>query len=250
MKRRRMLALAAGCSLGTTAGCLNLPSSTVEGSELKPDSWDDHCPESGPLSVDWPEELDRSRVRSFVHDYEYQYMRDVWHEFDPFLDDRYDTTIDITGVSEVGDGYKVDVSTRASTIYGSLTVIATEADDIEAESVIPVEDIPSEDIDWYGDSVSEALLSESDPAGEISGPANEAIAEQFADVSTEIEKPEEITDHSIFVDVDGTLVELNFDSSSSGMVGDMWRDVEYYVDDTGLVFEWDGGETVIQCRDG
>lgn len=247
MNRRQVLALAAGGSLTATAGCLDIAPTTTEDHELKPDSWDDHCPGAGPLDVDWPEELDRSTVRSFVHDYEFRYMRDVFHEFDPFLEDRYDTDIDVTDVSRVGDGYEASVSTRASTIHGTLTVIATEADDIEAEQVIPVEEIPADRM-WIGDSVSEALASESQPAGETS-PARE-VAEQFAELSTEFDDPEAIIDHPIYVDVDGTVYELNFEyDSSGGLIGDMWRDVEYYVDGTGLVMEWEGEETVIQCRE-
>lgn len=250
MKRRRVLALAVGCSLGVTAGCLNVPSFSPEESELKPNSWNDHCPGSGPLDVEWPEKLERSTVRSFLEDYEHRYMRDVWHEFDPFLKDRYDTNIDVTGIHQVGDGYEASVSTRASPIYGTLRITASKADATETGEAIAVEDIPAEDIYWFGDSVSEALKSESQPVGEVSGPYNEEIAAQFAELSTEMEELEAITDHSILVDVDGRLIELNFEYKSSGLVGDMWRDVVYYIDDTGLVIEWDGGESVMQCRDG
>lgn len=202
------------------AGCLGRLG--LAGPELP-----DECPVSQDLDVEWPDELDRDAVASFVTSYENAYYREVVVEYEPETPlDRYELGVAVLGdVASAGDGYRLEVSGNGGIYRPNLAVTATAE-----EAPDGVDPAPADQLDGALAAAVEAAAA--DPEEEV-----ERLVTDRDAVADHAETLEDLTDAELsgsgdsvdlYVDADGTTVELSV--SADGMHGDYtWR-ARYYVD--------------------
>lgn len=247
MRRRRLLTLCGGTLSVTLAGCVGPLEATDAG--LRPDSWDDHCPGSTHLDIDFPDDLTRSAVNTFVTTYTEQYLQEVHYELTMFHG--HDASISpADGPSAVGDGYEGELGGRFSTIEPAISIEATQSDDA-GDDLIELTVIDQAEVVELFETAAETGEAEAstldDDWLDIDVPALLASFDENVDA---FEAPTEFGQSgTMSVEVDGTVVEVTI-TLIQGLIGDLWFEGNYYVDDVGLVLELLSGDiSVIECRE-
>ncbi|UIO99243.1 hypothetical protein Hbl1158_11975 [Halobaculum sp. CBA1158] len=269
MDRRTVLA-AIGAGAASLAGCTADPGSAgtndetsagrssegdpSERSRSEDGSASADCPTSQDLGVDWPEDLDRSTVESFVEAYERVYYRERVVEYEPESPlDSYDLAGSVNeSPTRVGDGWEVTYSGSGGVYRPTLFLEAatTDPDDGETEfSVDEVDDEALADLLERAAETGDAELHVDSPGEEV-----ERYVDLLVSLSTEFESLSGRGDsEAVRVDVDGTTVELTAQASS--LHGDYWWEARYYVTDR-VVRRTDDDETdprdgtLLECRSG
>lgn len=202
---------------------------TDDGADENTDLPED-CPTTQGLDVEWPEELDDAAVESFVEAYEHAYYRDVVVEYEPESQaDSYDLSGGVnSGPSEVGDGWRVSYSGSGGVYRPTLSLQAATADPLDGADVVPVGEIDDAALTETLEAAAET--GEADHHVEPPGEEVDRYIDLLASLSDDFEALSEPGDSdSLFVDVDGTTVELT--AQADNFHGDYWWDASYYVTD-------------------
>lgn len=258
--RRAVLAAAGTVGAVAVAGCTGdvgtgtaSPTDDRQGSPTADDqSLPDDCPTSQNLGVTWPDTLDTETAVTFVESYEAAYHKQKVVEYTPeSMVDSYELGGTVTGeVTAVNGGYELTYSGGGGIYRPTLRLLANrepapDGADTVALSALEDEtlrevvtdaadngdathhvDNPGEPVDTYIERL-DALSSDFEP---LSGPSDE---------------------DSLYVDVDGTTVELT--AQATNFHGDYWWDARYYIDENVVrrtseegVDPQDG--TLLECR--
>lgn len=247
MKRRRMLALAAGGSLGVIAGCLDsLP--FIGESELKPDSWDDHCPSTSNLDVDWPDELNRTSVRAFIDDHIHQILGQSHFDHSELWG--YTGSITDHASSSAGEGYEGEMEGWLASLMPSIEIVATKLEDSGDTALVDVSTIDSEEIRELIETAAEtgtANLTSSDL--DQRGP--DEVMGIFESASNQFQMPTKFDEsETLNVTVGDTVVKTEVWLRNPGLLDGPYE-AEYYIDEQGLVIDStipDSELTIIECR--
>lgn len=253
MQRRAVLA-GLGCATVPLAGCLGGTDDggTPTDSPADAPALPEDCPKTQDLDVEWPEDLDRETVEPFVEEYEHRYYRDVvvGFERESRLDaDRLRAPV-TEGPAPRGDGYELKVSGRGALFTPNLRLVAEASEAPDGAEVVPLGEI--DDV-----ILREALIEaaeDGDAEFHVRSPQAEVerYLELLESVSEEFDPPSEPGDSgSLYVDVDGTTVELT--AKATFFHGDYGWTAWYYVDahvvrrtTDGTIDAQDG--TVLECR--
>lgn len=220
MQRRTVLQAALAGGGTALAGCLGRLGA---GGSLP-----DECPVSRNLDVEWPDDVDRSTVESFVAGYEAVYYREVVLEYEPETPlDEYALGVSVRdGPTAAGDGFRLTVVGGGGIYEPNLMVVGEAADAPDG-----VEPHPADRLDGALFRVVE----------EAAGPREES--------DRYVTDRERVADHvgtvndlldggglsgrgdavELYVVADGTTVRLSV--AADGFHGDYgWR-ARYYVDE-------------------
>lgn len=240
-------ALLASLGASTLAGCV----ADVSGEDDPGEKLPDECPKTQGIDVEWPEDLDADAAASFVETYEHRYYRDVVVEYEPSTRlDSYEVGVTVVdGPTEVDEGYEVELSGGGGIYTPTLWVETSVTDPPDGADLLPADGIDDEEL-------TEVLVD----AAEDGGAEFEVVftdeIDRYVDVVASLsedddpltERGDEVT---LYVDVDGTAVELSVRATS--LHGDLWWDARYYVDEyvvrrtpIGVV---DPEEELLECRD-
>lgn len=256
MRRRTVLTVIVGGTL-STAGCTGVPDAAAGGSaatettETTETSVPENCPTTQGLDVEWPQELDAATVESFVGAYEDAYYREVVVDYEP------ESSLDSYGLSggtdeaiRVGDGWQVSYTGGGGVYTPTLGLRATTADPPDGADVVPSSEIE--------DDLLTGLLEDAVETGEarrhIDTPGEEV--DRYVDLLSSLSEDfEPLTgpgdSDSLYVDVDGTVVELT--ARADSFHGDYGWTVWYYVDER-VVRRTTDGDTdprdgkLLECR--
>ena len=223
MRRRTLLAVV-GTGTVSAAGCVAVPE-TFRGERLP-----DGCPVSQDTGVEWPRDLDESRVSGFVERYEEAYYRqqviETLFEPDSRLFGFSGWISRVEDVTEAQDGgWGVHFSGVVNVQRGDLVFEATATDPPDDVEVIPVGNVDDEPL-------REQLLAAAETGQEARriGPSgSEAYLEGFERLSGEFEISEVGDSDTLYFAVDGKTVELAVHASPPNR--DHFWDAWYYVDE-------------------
>lgn len=188
------------------------------------------CPESQDLDVEWPDSLDAASVESFLDEYEDAYYREYVAEYEPeSMVDSYGLSARVNeGPSEAGDGYVATLSGGGGVYRPTLHLLASTATAPDGADVVAASAIEDETLSktlTTAAETGEATHHVDDPGQKVDQYI-ELLAGLSADFEALTGKNEE---DSLYVDVDGTTVELTAQTTS--FHGDYWWEAYYYVDD-------------------
>lgn len=258
--RRRTLLAAVGAGTLSFAGCLSEAApeaaddgpadgsdSPADGSDLPAD-----CPTSQGLDVDWPSDLDAETVESFVEDYEHVYYRDVVVEYEPSSPlDSYELGGHVTeGPRQAGDGWVLTYDGSGGVYRPTLHFAATVGSPPEGTEPVGIEEI---ELSALSQTLEEAAET-GDAEFHLDQPGEdvERYLSSLDSLSAEFDGLSGRGDSdSLYVDVDGTAVELTV--SASSFHGDYWWEARYYVDER-VVRRTDDPDadpqngTLLECR--
>ena len=255
--RRDVLAAVGTVGAVAAAGCTGeagtATTSPTDDTTTDERSLPDECPTTQDLDVEWPATLTAETAVSFVESYEAAYYKQKVVEYTPESSvDSYELGGRITGEpTAVDDGFEMTYSggggvyrptlrlfaNRESAPEGADTVALTAIEDETLRDVLTDAaetgdathhvDSPGERVDSYIDRL-DTLSSDFEP---LSGPSDE---------------------DSLYVDVDGTTVELG--AQATNFHGDYWWEARYYVDEHVVRRASDEGVeaqdgTLLECRE-
>lgn len=248
MNRRRVLALAAGGTLGVSAGCLDIAPTTVEDHELKPDSWDDHCPSASNLDLDWPDELDSASVRTFMDEHIHQIIGQSHHDHSQLWG--YTGSITHHASSAAGDGYEGEMEGWLASLMPSIEIVATKLDDSGDTALVDVSAIDSEEIRGLIETAAETNTANLTSRDLDQYEPDEVMA-IFESASNEFQMPTEFDEsEALNVTVGDTVVKIEVWLRNPGLLDGSYE-ADYYIDDRGLVIDsttLDSELTIIECR--
>ncbi|WP_435344900.1 hypothetical protein [Haloarchaeobius sp. HRN-SO-5] len=225
MNRRTLLTTVAGGTL-SLAGCTTQIDPGGSDETTRPP---ENCPTTQGLDVEWPTELDASTVESFVESYEHAYYRDVVVEYEPESRlDSYELSGDATSPTDVRDGWELSYSGSGGVYRPTLSLSARTATLPDGADVVPVSEVDDEVLTEVLDEAAETGTA--DHHVDQPGETVDRYVDLLASLSDDFE-PLSDTGHgdSLYVDVDGTPVELTAEADS--FHGDYWWTAWYYVDD-------------------
>ncbi|WP_123538755.1 hypothetical protein [Halosimplex salinum] len=222
---------AIGSDDGTTDRTDSEGTETADGTETaEPTALPESCPTTQGLDVEWPSDLDASAVESFVAAYEAAYYREVVVEYEP--DSRLDS-YDLSGSvndspTAVGDGWTLSYSGSGGVYRPTLSLGATTADPPADADVASIDDVDDGALVDLLTSAAETGAAEHhvEPPGEEVDRYVDLLASLSGDFDR-LSGPGE--SDSLFVDVDGTSVELS--AQATNFHGDYWWSATYYVDE-------------------
>jgi len=227
MHRRTFLTIVGGGAL-SLAGCTSGPD-PGEGTPTHTDL-PAECPTSQDLGVEWPADLDAETVESFVEEYEHVYHRDAVVEYEPESQlDSYELSGTVSeGPRAAGDGWELAYSGSGGVYRPTLMIGAATAEPPEDADVVPVEEVDDEPLTETLEEAAETGEAEyhvEPPGEEVDGYVDRlaSLSEDFDGLSGRGDSD------TLYVDVDGTTVELSVTASNSH--GDYWWDAWYYVDE-------------------
>jgi hypothetical protein len=243
---RRAVLATAGAGALALAGCTALGGSDGESADLPED-----CPTTQDLGVDWPRELDRETVASFVETYENEYYREVVVEYEPSSQvDSYGLSADISDEpTETGDGYEVGLSGSGGVYTPTLNLGATTAEPPADADVVPVSAV--EDGTLRRVLTDAAEKGDADHHVDRPGETVDRYIDLVTSLSAEFDAPTGRDESgTAYFDVDGTAVELTVAANS--FHGDYWWGAQYYVDEH-VVWRVENSEnpkngTLVECR--
>jgi len=189
------------------------------------------CPTSQDIDVEWPADLDADAAASFVEEYEHVYYRDHVVEYEPESRmDAYGLGGRVTDPPEaVGNGYVVEYSGSGGIYRPNLHLDATVTDLPAGADVVSLSDVESSRIEDTVETAAETGEAEQYLERSDIGDIDEYV-DRIAALSADFEPLTDRGDSdSLFVDVDGTTVELTVQADQ--FHGDYWWDARYYVDD-------------------
>lgn len=237
VSRRALLAGAAAAG-GSVAGCLGYGAGDGDG-DPGPDGDDlpDGCPTTQGLDVEWPEELASEAVATFVEAYDEAYVREVDVGFEAASRlDEYDLSGGVVGEpTERGDGYVVEVQGGGGVYHPTLHLEAAVADPPDGAGVIPHDEFDDARVRRVLEAAVESdggRDGENDEASTLveDGAQIDRYLDLFESLDEGFDAPEGPGDSAtLYVDVDGTVVELSVDADS--FHGDYWWEARYYVDE-------------------
>jgi hypothetical protein len=243
--RRRTVLTGTGTGLCALAGCATLASDR---------DLPDDCPTTRDLGVEIPDDLDADSVASFVEAYEAAYYREVVVNYEPESSvDEYRLDGRVTGEPQsVSDGWIVEYDGSGGVYRPTLYLRATTADAPEGADVVPaseIDDAPVTDTVEAAAETGEAEHHVDSPGEEVARYLE--LFESLSDDFRELSGPGD--SDSLYVDVDGTTVELTVQASS--FHGDYWWSARYYVDEHVVRRTDDEGVdpqsgTLLECRTG
>lgn len=219
--RRRTVIAGAGAGLCALAGC-----TTLAGGRDLPDE----CPTTQDLDVDLPDDPDADSVASFVEAYEAAYYREVVVNYEPESPvDEYRLSGHVTDEPRaVGDGWVVEYDGSGGVYRPTLNLHATTADAPEGADVVPASGIDDTTVTDVIETAAET--GEADHHVEPPGEEVARYIELFASLSEDFRELSDPGDEdSLYVDVDGTTVELT--AQATNFHGDYWWSARYYVDE-------------------
>lgn len=226
MQRRTLLA---GISAGTVsfAGCL--ASLGEENDANRPDERPENCPTSQHLGIEWPDELNSSSVESYVETYEQVYYKEKIVEYSSETSlDSYELSGEVAdGPDEAADGWVLKYSGGGAVYRPFLLMGATPAEAPSGTDIIPLEDIDKEALVetlQTAAETGEAELAVETPREEI-----EEYVQLFESLDDDIELSRRGDSTTIYVDVDGTTVELSVHATN--FHGDYGWQAWYYVNE-------------------
>lgn len=226
MQRRTLLAL---LGTGTTSltGCVT-SLGDVDNSNPS-DASPENCPTSQNIGVEWPEELDSSTVESFVETYEQVYYKEKIVEYAPETSlDSYELSGKVVnGPTEVEEGWEMKYRGGGPVYRPILLMGATPKEAPSETEVIPLEEIDKEPLVETLQNAAEsgnAELAVETPREEI-----EDYVELFESLSEDIELSGRGDSSTLYVDVDGTTVELSVHASD--FHGDYDWEAWYFVNE-------------------
>jgi len=229
--RRRTVLSGTGAGLCALAGCTTLagepePSDDPATTQELPDD----CPTSEDLGVEIPDELNADSVVSFVEAYEAAYYREVVVNYEPESPvDEYGLGGHVTDEPRaVGDGWVVEYDGSGGVYRPTLYLHATTADAPEGADVVAASEIDDATVTDVVETAAESGEAEHhvEPPGEEVARYLE-LFESLSDGFRELSGPGD--SDSLYVDVDGTTVELTVQASN--FHGDYWWSARYYVDE-------------------
>lgn len=222
---RRGLLAGVGVGALALAGCVDSPGSSGSDPDLPAE-----CPTSQDLGVEWPDEITRESVDSFVEGYENVYYREVVLEYEPESRvDAYGLEAGVTGgPREVDGGYELAVSGSGGVYRPTLHLSAVVAEPPQGADVVPIEAVED---DTLRDVLLEAAENgEAEHHVEPPGEAVDRYIELVASLSADFEPLSSPGDSdSAYVAVDDTRVELAVQADQ--FHGDYWWSARYYVDE-------------------
>ena len=227
--QRRTLLSSIGAGTLSLAGCTT-QSDTVGSDDQTDENTDipEDCPTSQGLDVEWPDDPDSSSVKAFVEDYESVYYRDVVIEYKPESQlDSYELSGRVTDPPrEVRNGWELAYSGGGAIYRPTLLLGATTSDPSDGADLVPVSEIEEEPLT--------EMLEEAAETGEgefhVDRPGNavDQYIDRFISLSDDFERLSEPGDSdSLYVDVDGTTVELSVHATNTH--GDYGWEARYYV---------------------
>lgn len=227
MHRRRLLTAIGGSAL-SVAGCVTrtdgASTDDADGTTDLPEG----CPKSQGFDVEWPEELDAAAVESFVEEYEHAYYRDVVVEYAPESRlDSYELDGSVTDSPRaVGDGWELEYSGGGGIYRPTLLVGATVSDPPEGTDPVPASEIDDEPLT---EALEEAARTgEAEFHVDTPGEEVDRYVGMLASLSDDFELSGRGDSDTLYVDVDGTTIELSV--TASNFHGDYWWTAWYYVD--------------------
>lgn len=227
MQRRSVLTSVAA-SVGVLAGCTSHGPGTGTTDDTERDR-PPGCPATQELGVEWPTELDADSVAAFVEAYEAAYYREVVVDYEPESPvDEYELGGSVTGEPRsVGGGWVVESSGSGGIYRPTLYMRATTATAPDGADVVAVEEIDDETVR----ETVETAAAEGEAEAHVE-PPGEPVArylELFESLSPDFELAGPGQSDSLYVDVDGTTVELLVQTSN--FHGDYWWSARYFVTD-------------------
>lgn len=224
--QRRTLIAGAACTI-SLAGCITDLGNENNSNET--DSGPDNCPTSQDIGVEWPEELDASSVKSFVEDYEQVYYKELVVEYTPETSlDSYEASGEVTtGPSEVGDGWELKYRGGGAVYRPTLMMGATPQEAPSDTDPVPLEEIdkdPLEEMLQSAAETGEAELAVETPREEIA-----EYLDLFESINQDVQLSERGDTVTLYVDVDGTTVELSV--TANNFHGDYDWEAWYYVNE-------------------
>jgi len=196
----------------------------------EPNALPEDCPTTQDLGVEWPTDLDAEAVESFVEAYEHEYHREVVVAYEPETPlDEYGLSGSVSeGPRRAGDGWTLTYSGSGGVYRPGLFLGATPADPPEGANVVSADELEDERLT--------ELFTEAVDTGEAEAHVDRRGAEAinryldlFASVSDEFALSGPGDSDTLYVDVDGTTVEL--DVTADNFHGDYWWGATYYVDE-------------------
>lgn len=243
MQRRSLLGAVATGAL-SLAGCTGQqePMATDEPTATER-PLPDECPTTQALGVEWPRDLDEPAVTTFIERYELAYYRTAVFEFEPAS--RFSSVG--SAIERVKDLVKAGPGWRAR-FSGTLGVNEAFVWFAASRSVPPdeVDVIPLREID---DDRLTGLLEEAAETGEAEDRPDAERTDAYVDRLEELDEDFEISSpeyhDTIYVDVDGTTVELavSVDTYHADRMWEAW----YYVDERVV---WRSADPDTDPRDG
>ena len=189
------------------------------------------CPISQGRDVEWPETLDARAVESFVEAYEHAYFREVVVEYEPESRlDAYELDGSVSDGPRVVDGGWVLEYAGGGGIYRpTLRLEATTAEPPDGADPVPASEVEDGTLTGLLEEAAETGTAENhlfDSPGE----RVDRYVDLLASLSEDFDRLSERGDSdSLYVDVDGTTVELT--ATATGFHGDYWWEATYYVDE-------------------
>lgn len=201
--------------------------------------------------MNWPRNLDRAAVESFVEAYEAVYYREVVVEYEPNSRlDSYELAGSVGDILPQGRGWRVTYSGSGGVYRPTLWLTAEPATPPADADVVPLGSLE--------DDLVRALVTEAVESGsadrEIAppGPKVDRYVELFASLSADFEPlsgPGE--SDTLYVASDGETVEVTVQATN--FHGDYWWGATYYVDSR-VVWRAEGTDsdpregTLLECR--
>lgn len=237
MRRRTLLAgllggplFLGGCLAGPTDAPTETGTPSTDAPSDTPTATPADCPTSQDIDVAWPDTLDAESVTAFVEAYEQVYYREVVVDYEPASTlESYELAGGVTdGPTDLGDGWAATYSGGGGIYQPTLMLSAVTATPPEDADVVPAGNVD--------DAVLSDLLAEAADTGAAEhhvadpGETVDRYVDLLASLSEDFEALSGRGDEdSLYVDVDGTTVELSAQATS--FHGDYGWTVRYYVDE-------------------
>ena len=240
---------AAGCTGETGTGMASPTDESTTGDRSLPEG----CPTSQSLGVEWPESLTAETVASFVESYEAAYYKDEVVKYTPeSMVDSYELGGRVNGkVTAVGDGYELTYGGGGGVYRPTLRLFANRESAPEGADTITLSAV--------GDETLRGILTDAAETGdgthhvEPPGEAIDGYIERLDALSSDFEPLGGPGDEdSLYVDVDGTTVELT--AQATNFHGDYWWEARYYVNKNVVRRAGEEGVsaqegTLLECRE-
>jgi hypothetical protein len=240
---------AAGCTGEAGTGTTSPADETTTDEKTLPEE----CPTTQNLGVEWPETLTAETVVSFVESYEAAYYKQKVVEYSPeSAVDSYELGGAVTGEpTTAGDGYELTYDGSGGIYRPTLSLLMEEKQAPEGTETVALSAVEDETL--------REILTDAAETGDAShhidkpGETVDSYIDRLAALSSDFEPPTGPSDEgSLYVDVDGTTVELT--AEATNFHGDYWWEARYYVDkhvvrrasDEGVEAQ-DG--TLLECRE-
>lgn len=217
---------AAGCTGEAGTGTVSPTDDTTTDEKNLPEE----CPTTQNLDVEWPATLTAESAASFVESYEAAYYKQEVVEYTPESTvDSYELGGRINGeVTAVDGGFEMTYSGSGGVYRPTLRLFANRESAPEGADTVALNAVEDETL---RDILTDAAET-GDATHHVDSPGErvDSYIERLNALSSDFEPLSGPSDEdSLYVDVDGTTVELS--AQASNFHGDYWWEARYYVDE-------------------